>query len=112
MFVSALCNPRPQKQVLPCFAFLTRFNLSGAYDVGAPNAQLCQQHMSFRVSPCLEASSAKYEVEEVEEATTQALSGSLCFCWRGLRISAWLLQAKAGFDQAGSVKARRLWSIA
>ena len=72
MFVPALCNSRPQKQVLLCFAFLTRFNLSGAYDVGAPNAQLCQQHMSFRVSPCLEASSAKYEVEEVEEATTQA----------------------------------------
>ena len=66
---------------------------------------VCQQHMSFRVSPCLEASSAKYEVEEVEEATTQALSGSLCFCWCGLRMSAWLLQAKAGFDQAGSVKA-------
>ena len=45
MFVPALCNSRPQKQGLPCFAFLTRFNL---YDVGAPNAQLCQQHMSVR----------------------------------------------------------------
>ncbi|CAE7442735.1 unnamed protein product [Symbiodinium sp. CCMP2592] len=37
--------------------------------------RVCRQHMSFRVSPCLEASSAKYEVEEVEEATTQAKAG-------------------------------------
>ena len=71
----------------------------------------CQQHNVglFGISPCLEAS--EKDQDEVEGATTEALPGSLFLLVRASQFCV-VLQAKASFDQAGSVKARRLRSIA